>query len=317
MFSLRTHAIICGALFATLFGIAILGNILQAAGMKPLGGQTSIVAMVLFFGLFVAAGLSAIPVIVKVVLGAQVKLGNQSAPVIGGMIRTQNAIIWTMWGLIIAGLAVAMPFAIADGFFGAAPQAAVNAALEGPDLGRLSARPDMTLAEMTRQSTMTLDLRYASAAIAGGGVFDFAIPGTQIAFEHARTYYMNVYDKDPKRLRSIVIGTSPHKVSLAELHEEDAELRAKLVADGWLAGHEVYRDAEDQALHRGLTQGPEGTEWLKDGMMLSIESKRMDDEVAGEDPKTAGEWIQMIELWPKKEFPWIERYVFQPPGRQK
>ena len=39
----------------------------------------------------------------------------------------------------------------------------------------------------------------------------------------------------------------------------------------------------------------------------------MDDEKPGEDRATAGEWIQYIDLWPVKEYPYIERFVFQPP----
>src|SRR6266496_67484 len=61
MFSLRTHAIICACLSATLIGLIILGNLLQGAGMKPPEGWASIIALSLFFALFVAAGMSAIP----------------------------------------------------------------------------------------------------------------------------------------------------------------------------------------------------------------------------------------------------------------
>jgi hypothetical protein len=43
--SLRAHAIICACLFAALIGFAILGNVLQTAGMKPLEGRASIVAL--------------------------------------------------------------------------------------------------------------------------------------------------------------------------------------------------------------------------------------------------------------------------------
>ena len=38
----------------------------------------------------------------------------------------------------------------------------------------------------------------------------------------------------------------------------------------------------------------------------------MDDPVAGEDAGTAGQWIQYIDLRLRKDYPWIERYVFAP-----
>jgi hypothetical protein len=316
MLSLRAHAIICACLFAALIGLAILGNVLQAAGMKPLEGRASIVALSLFFALFVAAGMSAIPVMVRAVLGVQERLGNQNAPVIGAMIRHQAAIVWVLWGVIFAGTLVAIPAMIANGFFGAGSQQsiqqAINALAEGPNLGQLSARPDMSVPDMVKQSTMKLDTRYARSAIAGGGVFDYAIPGTGMVFPHARYYFITTYNKDPARIRWLTVGTSPHKVSRAELDLQDAALRARLIKDGWLAGHEVYRDEEDQALHGGATEGPEGRSWLKDGMVLDIEGKRMDEEKPGDDPKISGEWIQFIEVWPEKELPGLDRLVFRP-----
>jgi hypothetical protein len=316
MLSLRTHAIICACLFAALIGVAILGNVLEGAGMRPLEGPASIIALLLFFALFVAAGMSAIPVMVKVVLGVQERLGNQNAPVIGAMIRHQVAIVWVLWGIILTGIVVAIPAMIAGGFFGAGPQQTVqrtiNSIAEGPNLGRLSARPDMSVADMVKQSTMKLDTRYARSAIAGGGVFDYAIPNTGMIFPHARYYFITTYSKDPTRIRWLTVGTSPHKVSRTQLDADDAAVQARLIKDGWLAGHEVYRDEQDQTLHGGATEGPEGRSWLKDGMVLDIEGKRMDEEKPGDNPKTAGEWIQFIEVWPEKESPGLDRMVFRP-----
>ena len=40
--------------------------------------------------------------------------------------------------------------------------------------------------------------------------------------------------------------------------------------------------------------------------------QEFDDPVAGEDPATAGEWIQFIELWARDDYPGIDRYVFAP-----
>jgi len=67
-------------------------------------------------------------------------------------------------------------------------------------------------------------------------------------------------------------------------------------------------------LHGGKTRGPEGKLWLKGDTTLDIEERRLDDPVAGEDPATAGQWIQYVDLDTRKDFPSIERYVFAPPG---
>jgi hypothetical protein len=314
MFTLRTHVIICATLFATLIGIAILGNVLQRAGVSPPTGAFRYIAAGTFFLVFFAFGLSAIPVIVKLVLGAQEKVGNENTELIGAAIRHQNRIIWIMWGLIIAGSLIAVPAAIIGGAFGDGPKRAVNRMFEGSELGVLAARPDMTLDQLVAQSSMKFDLRYARSSISAGGVFDYVIPGTTIRFEHARYYYMTTYSNDATRIRTVNVGTSRESMPVAGIDSADAELRKKLTDDGWLTGHEVYRTPQDQALHGGLTEGAEGGEWMKDGMVLSISRNRMDEQKRDE-PAGSGEWIQYVDLWPAKDYPGFDRLVFQAPKR--
>jgi hypothetical protein len=311
MFSLRTHALICVGLFALLIGIPIVGNSLQAAGMAPPKGNYQLAFMIFYFGLFIAAGLSAIPVMVKAVLRGHERMGNANAPLIAPMIRNQNRIIWGMWILILAGLIVAIPAAIQDGFF--APQAAEGAdelADDAPSEGTLVARPGMTFADMARLSTLKLDVSHDIAS--GGAVFDFHIPDTGITLKGCRYYFISTYTRDRAHIEAVNVGTLPRKVSRAVLEKADAGLRAKLKADGWLAGRELYRTDEDRQLHGGATQGPEGAMWLKNGIVFDIGARRMDDPVDGEDEATAGEWIQTVDLWSRDDFPYIERYVFAP-----
>jgi hypothetical protein len=307
MLTLRSHVIICAALLAALIGIAILGNLLQAAGVPAPTGPAKYVAIGLYFLLFLAFGLSTIPVIVKTVLGAQVRLGNQDVAAVAAAIRQQTRIIWTLWGLIGAGTLIAVPAALLNGALGDAPKKAFDRALAGPSLGMLTARPDMTVAEMVRQSTMKVDTTYARSAIAGGGVFEFRVPGTTIAFPRARSYFITTWDRDHGRIRAVNISTSPEKMPRAGVDSADAALRAALTRDGWQAGHEVYRTEEDRTLHGGAATGPEGRVWRKEEMVLVINRNRMDEAKAGEDEQTAGEWIQYVELWPVKDYSGIER----------
>lgn len=119
MFSLRTHAIICAALFALLIGIPIVGNALQAAGVAPPPRAVQLPFMIGYLILFLAFGLSAIPVMVMAVLRGQARIGDGTpfAP----LIRHQNKIIWAMWILILAGTVVAIPAMIQGGFFSQTP----------------------------------------------------------------------------------------------------------------------------------------------------------------------------------------------------
>jgi hypothetical protein len=317
MLSLRSHVIVCAVLFVALIGIALLGNVLQKMGMAPPSGAGRYVALGLYLGLFVAFVMSTSPVIVKVVLSAQVRAGNQDVAAVAAAIRHQNVIIWSLWGVIVVGLVIAIPAAIAGGMFGEGPVRLLSQSRRR-SLGMLAVKPDMTLDQMVAQSTIKLNLRYASTSISGGqdGAFDYTIPGTTLTFPGARYYFLTTYSKDSTRIEAVNIGVSPEKMSRAGVDSADRALRAKIAADGWLAGHEVYRTEEDQTLHGGEKEGPEGRHWLKDGVVLSISRKRMDDEKAGEDTVTAGEWIQYIDLWPAKTFPSFERYVFQPPRKE-
>lgn len=121
MLSLRAHGWICACLFAALIGIAILGNVLEASGMAPPPEEYRQPLMIFYLGLFLAFGLSAIPVIVKTVLRTQERMGNAGAAPVAALIRHQNKIIWGMWILILLGVAIGLPAMIRDGFFTPAP----------------------------------------------------------------------------------------------------------------------------------------------------------------------------------------------------
>jgi hypothetical protein len=315
MFSLRTHAIICGVLFAFLIGIPTIGNALQVAGVAPLSSRYGLAFMIFYFGLFLAFGLSAIPVIVMTVLRGQAKIGD-GAP-FEGLVRHQDKIIWAMWILVLAGTAVAIPAAIKGGLFDRTAQSAPEGTSEIADSavseGTLVARPGMALADMARRSTLKLDISHAT--VSGGAVFDLEIPDSGIVLRRCRYYFVSTHTHDPKRIEAVNVGTLPRKVSRAELERADADLSARLRADGWLAGHEEYRDEQDRQLHGGATRGPEGSMWLKNGIVLDIGARRMDDPVDGEDRATAGEWIQTVDLWARDDYPYIGRYAFAPAQR--
>ncbi|HWA92778.1 MAG TPA: hypothetical protein VG889_22280 [Rhizomicrobium sp.] len=112
MLSLRAHVWICAGLLVALFAIPILGNAWTASG-GVMPGAMRLPFMICYFGLFLAFGLSAIPVMVKFVLRGR----DANEPLVGTLIRHQDAIVWVLWILILGGLAVALPEMIRDGFF--------------------------------------------------------------------------------------------------------------------------------------------------------------------------------------------------------
>jgi len=266
MFSLKTHVIICASLITAIIAIAVGGNALQAAGVVHDLGSFKLPFLILIFVLFLAFGFSAIPVMVKLVLGFQRKVGNENVPAVAAALRAENWIIYAIWGLLAAGLVVALPAAIKGGLFDqtgennlAAPKSAESEPLP-PSSGVLVARPGMLLSEVLRASTLPVDPTHQtswSGSVAGGAGFDFRIPGTDRVLPRCRYYFLSTFTHDPQRIESLNIGISPSTMSRAQLESANSALRRKLAAAGWLTGHEEYRDEGDRVLHSGQTRGPE------------------------------------------------------------
>ncbi len=315
--SARTFAILCGGSFALLLIIGWGGNILQASGMVRDPGALKYPFLFVMIGLLAVFAITAVPLMVGLVLGFQRSIGNENVPVIRSALRGQNLIVFVIWGLMAAGAAVGIPAAVMSGAFSTGGASSSAPEPLAPSQGTLVAMPGMTFADMARQSSLKIDIAARApitSAIGAGGVFDYRIPGTGMLFRNCRYYFVSPYTHQPDRIEAVNVGLSPHIVSRVELERADAALRAQLAADGWLAGHEEYRDEEDRTLHGGASHGPEGHLWLKNDLVLALDSRRMDDAVAGEDTRTAGKWIQFISLRSRADYPYIERYIFAPAG---
>jgi hypothetical protein len=329
MFSLRTHALISGGLFALIIAMAIVGNALQASGIvkHPEALQTPM--RIVFFTIFIVFAFSLVPTLVKVFVAGQGAIGNTDKGFIQLIARHQVGVILAIWGIWILGIAVALPTMISSGFFtdlggGSSPTAggADNSDAEiakeiaaTPVQGTLVAAPGMTVAEMRSRSSLKIDQAVGLPVYAGGAIFNFRIAGTVIEFPRCRYFYITTVTQDPSRIDSINVGTAQAKMTRAELDTANADVRARLKAGGWETGHEVYRDAEDQQLHGGATRGPEGKLWLKGDIVVNIEERRIDDPAPGEDSATAGAWIQYVDLSTRENYPNIDRYVFAPPEK--
>lgn len=311
MLSLRAHALITGGLFAGIIGLAMVGNALHDQGLLPDSSEVQIGARVVFFGLTLALFFSAIPLMVKLVLGAQARV-NAGRPAVQRLIARERSIVFGMWGLTALGLAVAVPAAIDDGLFELSGDDAAAVIAATPSRGTLVARPGMLVAEIVRRSSLKLNI--GETVMSDGTIFTFEIADTAISLPRCRYYFVTYEKSDPTRIDSMSIGTSSRTGSLAEIEAADAALRDRLAADRWLAGHEVYRDDQDRRLHGGRSEGPSGRIWLNDDTVLQIQRRRLDDPKPGEDAG-AGEWIQFVELGERAHWPSIERYVFGPAQR--
>jgi hypothetical protein len=58
---------------------------------------------ILFLGLVLALALAFVPVMVKLVIGFQLRAGNSDLALVRSAAARQNAIIWALWILMLAG----------------------------------------------------------------------------------------------------------------------------------------------------------------------------------------------------------------------
>lgn len=117
MFSLRTHVFITIGIFAVIVLLAMVGNALQASGAIAESPGLRLASIIVFFGLCVALMFSAVPVMVKLVLGFQAAIGNAGRSPIGWWLARERMIIFILWTLLALGLAIAIPAAIVGGAF--------------------------------------------------------------------------------------------------------------------------------------------------------------------------------------------------------
>lgn len=282
-----TLAILSGGIFAIMMLAIAVGDALVESGAvkNPLQYETT--AKIVFFTLFVAFGFSLIPLMVRLVLAGLDAIGRGlNAQPFAPLIARPGWIVWPLWLLMAAGLAVALPAAIRAGFFGpdSAPTTARDSAADAiaklPLQGTLVAAPGMAVASMFAKSTLAIQggsksALFKGAQFGGAAIFDYRVGGTATVFHRCRYYYITNSRRDPARIAAINVGISPEKMSRKQLIAADRELSRRFGADHWIAV-------------RAHT-------WTRNGIVLALRSRRLDDAVPGEDPD-AGAWIQYIEL---------------------
>jgi hypothetical protein len=300
MFSLRTHVWIFVAFLAATFGIAIAGNILLGMGVGPVPARFQPAAKIGFFILFLGIGFSAIPVMVKLVLAGHQKIGNADKAPIKMLAAQQNLIICILWALAAAGLLVALPTIIADGFFDADTTGATQELGASQEL--LVAAPGLPVAEMLARSSLKPEGGTGTGVpYVGGGLFDLRLGETDFTLKQCRYYFITTERSDPGKIDSVSIGLLPDDLSKKALDAAEAGLRRDLAQGGWLAGHPSSESLTEQS-----------RVWLKGGIVLHMDARRTDESVAGEDPTTAGRWIRFVDLAAKATYPGINTMVFEP-----
>lgn len=269
------------------------------------------------FAMFLAMGFAGLPLMLRLFLAGQRHIGHAAHPLVRTLAEHETFVVVAFWSMGLIGLAVAMPVAIKDGFFGPGARAWLETTLAGKSRGVLVANVGMTVDEIRRRSTLPVAQARAerltgSSNLIAEIVFDLQIGDTGTRFERCRYYFVVTRPRGDLHVESMNVGVSPRAWTRAELDEEMTRTRARLRADGWAMGRYVYRTPEEIALHGGKTSAGEGFYWLKGEALLHLEPKRVDEEQRGEDPGTAGRWMLAVQLTERTKSSSYEGLEFTP-----
>src|SRR5260370_32287187 len=117
-------------------------------------GLAATLAKVVAFGLFLVLGFAAIPLMLRVFLWGQRRIGNESVPMVRFLGDHQTGVVLTVWIVFGLGLAIALPAMLTDEFFGRPAKLWFEAKLRGASRGVLTANVGMTLEHIRRRSTL-------------------------------------------------------------------------------------------------------------------------------------------------------------------
>lgn len=95
------------AALGLMLAAAILGNVLESKGIvtrETLGPDGITAVIVLFLGLFCLVCLTLIPLVIRLFIRGQIKIGNGELTVIKWLREHENAVVVAFWGLFILGV---------------------------------------------------------------------------------------------------------------------------------------------------------------------------------------------------------------------
>ena len=317
MLSTKTYLVVFLSALGALVLFVVVGSILQRSMASRDGAALETPVKVFVFAVFLAMGFSAMPLMLRLFLAGQHRLGNAAHPLVRLLGEHETLIVVGFWSMCVVGLAIAIPVAIKDGFFGPGAVAWLENTLAGKSRGVLVANVGLTVEEIRRRSTLPVaeagpNRLTGSTNLIAEVVFDLEIAGTGMRFERCRYYFIVTRPRGDLHVESMNVGVSPGARTRAELDEEMASTRERLSADGWAMGRFVYRKPDEIALHGGKTSEGEGFYWLKGEALLHLEPKRVDDEQRGEDPRTAGRWMLAVHVSERSKSSSYDRLEFTP-----
>src|SRR5262249_13294450 len=246
----KAYALVFLSALGALVLLGIAGSLLQRSGAvrDEAALETPVKAVV--FAIFLVMGGSAMPLMLRLFLAGQRRLGNAGHPLVRGLGEHETLVVVGFWSVCLVGLALALPVMLRDGFFGPGARVWLETVLAGRSRGVLVANVGLTVDEIRRRSTLPVgeakpETLTGSAHLIAEVVFDLEIADTGTRFERCRYYFVETRPRGDLHVESMNVGVSPRAWTRAELDTEMARTQERLRADGWAMGRYVYRKPED------------------------------------------------------------------------
>src|SRR5260370_26905646 len=175
-------------------------------------------AKIVAFGLFLALGFAAIPLMLRVFLWAQRRIGNEAVPMVRFLADHQTGVVVAVWIVFALGLAIALPAMLADEFFGRPAKLWLETTLRGASRGVLTANVGMTLEDIRRRSTLPMseprgESLTGSSRLAADAVFALAIADTGTRLPACRYYFTVPPAHRGPPAEAMNVGVSPHAMT--------------------------------------------------------------------------------------------------------
>ena len=117
MLGLRLHLLVTAGLLTAILVLAAIGKALDQGGAASNSSSLELAAKIAFAGLALAACMSAVPLIGKILLEALVRSGSGDRPVVSSFLVHERLLVAVYWIATGLSIAVALSAAVFAGTF--------------------------------------------------------------------------------------------------------------------------------------------------------------------------------------------------------
>ena len=103
--SIKIYVMILALCFALFIGWAVVGGMLESSGVKIDPATIQVVSFILFL----VMGFTIVPVMIRLFIRGQIKIGNGDATVIKFLQAHEKKVVYCIWGFYALGLIYLLP----------------------------------------------------------------------------------------------------------------------------------------------------------------------------------------------------------------